>query len=191
MDLSSLSPEEKQALLEALQQEGQDPVQALCEVVAMLAEKLDSAMERLGKLEGLVVDEIIGGLDGLYQDNLRVEGIKGLKGKYGELFGPHEGTFKELYDADVYEKLFDMLEGMKGEEGFSEEAGDTKVKGLAAQMAEKFGKLKAPPAEPEKPAAVEVAKVAVEEDPMKPLIAGIQRMKKRGRVPGVAGEPRD
>ena len=117
---------------------------------------------------------------------MRVEGIKGLKGKYADLFGPHEGAFQELYGADVYEKLFDMIEELKGGEGFTDELGDGKIKEIAAQLQEKLSKVKGPEA-----AAVEVAtEEPKEKDPMARMKAGIVKMKSRGRVPGILGESR-
>lgn len=188
MDLSTLSPEERQTLREALDQEPADPMGQLAAVLDLLCSKLEALEERQSKLESVVVDEIIGGISNLYSDNMRVEGIKGLKGKYGDLFGQHEGAFKELYDGDVYEKLFDMIEEMKGGEGYTDEAGDSEIKKIAAQLGEKLAKVKGP-----EPAAtaVEVKTEEVEPDPMEKIVSGIKKMKTRGKVPGIVGEPRD
>ena len=188
MDLSVLSPEERQTLREQLGQEEQDPIAAIAAVMELFASKLEAIEERQAKLESVVVDEIIGGISNLYNDNMRVEGIKGLKGKYADLFGPHEGAFQELYGGDVYEKLFDMIEELKGGEGFTDELGDGKIKEIAAQLQEKLSKVKGPAPEA---AAVEVAtEEPKEEDPMARMKAGIIKMKSRGRVPGMMGEPR-
>ena len=188
MDLNTLSPEEKQALRDALGQEEQDPMAAIASVFELFASKLESLEERQTKLESVVVDEIIGGISNLYNDNMRVEGIKGLKGKYADLFGPHEGAFQELYGGDVYEKLFDMIEELKGGEGFTDELGDSKIKEIAGQLQEKLSKVKGSP----EAAAVEIKteETPKEEDPMARMKAGILKMKGRGRVPGMMGEPR-
>ncbi|MFZ1057951.1 MAG: hypothetical protein WAP47_02025, partial [Candidatus Rokuibacteriota bacterium] len=84
MDLSVLSPEERQTLREQLGQEEQDPIAAIAAVMELFASKLEALEERQAKLESVVVDEIIGGISNLYNDNMRVEGIKGLKGKYAD-----------------------------------------------------------------------------------------------------------
>jgi hypothetical protein len=190
--LQTLSPEERQALREALGQEEQDPIAALAGVLELLASKLEALEERQTKLESVVVDEIIGGISGLYNDNMRLEGIKGLKGKYADLFGPHEGAFQELYGGDVYEKLFDMLEELKGGEGFTDELGDSKIKEIATQLQEKLSKVKGSekPAEPVA-AELEVKTEAKEPDPLEGVRQGIMKMKKRGRVPGMMGESRE
>lgn len=189
MDLSVLSPEERQTLREQLGQEEQDPIAAIAAVMELFASKLEALEERQTKLESVVVDEIIGGISNLYNDNMRVEGIKGLKGKYADLFGPHEGAFQELYGGDVYEKLFDMIEELKGGEGFTDELGDSKIKEIAAQLQEKLSKVKGPAPEA---AAVEIKteESPKDEDPVARMKAGIIKMKGRGRVPGMMGEPR-
>jgi len=186
MDLSALSPEERQTLREQLGQEEQDPIAAIAAVMELFASKLEAIEERQAKLESVVVDEIIGGISNLYNDNMRVEGIKGLKGKYADLFGPHEGAFQELYGGDVYEKLFDMIEELKGGEGFTDELGDSKIKEIAAQLQKKISKVKE-----QAPGAAVVEVKTEEEDPMARMKAGIIRMKSRGRVPGMMGEPRE
>lgn len=191
MDISALSAEERQTLREALGQEEQDPVSSLAGVMELFAEKLEALEARQSKLESVVVDEIIGGISGLYNDNMRLEGIKGLKGKYADLFAPHEGAFKELYGGDVYEKLFDMLEELKGGEGFTDEIGDSKIKEIAGQLSAKLSKVKGAEAPAPEVAAVEVKSEEKEPDPLEHMRQGIMNMKKRGRVPGILGESRE
>lgn len=187
MDVSALSPEEKQALLEALQGGGSPQVE---QVLGLIVEKLTALEERHTKLEAVVMDEIIGGITNLYKENSRLDGIKGLQGKYGDLFGESAGQFGELYGGDLYEKLFDHLEAMRGEEGFTDEAGDASVKEIAQQLAGRIGKVKGPKEAPQEVAAAVEAK-AEPADPMAAVVDGVKKLKTRGRVPGIVGEPRD
>lgn len=192
-DLSTLSAEEKATLQQALGGDGQEsPLDQVVTVLSVILEKVEALEERQSKLESVVCDEIIGGIDKLYQGNLRMDGIKGLRGKYSDLFGPMEGHFKELYSSDIYEKLYELLGEMKGQPDFTDEMGDAKIKEIAEQFKGKLGKVrgeKAPEA-----AAVEVTKVeepAPEPDAMAGVIDSVRKLKKSGRVSGITGEPRD
>lgn len=168
----------------------------LANLLQLIIDKLEGLEQRHAKLEGVVMDDIIGGISGLYKDNLRVENIGALRSKYGELFKDHEAAYKDLYDSDLWESLMDHLDGIRGEEGFDE---DATIKGLAEALKGKIEKLRG-----EKPAvAVEVTKTeekpaeaalekpaeapAAEEDMMGPVVERIKRMKAR-KEPGIRGE---
>ena len=175
----------------------QDPRwDAVAAILEQMRAAQEAAEERLAKLESTVMDEIIGGITKLYDENTRFENIGGLKTKYSELFGDAEGAFKDLYDADLWEKLQDLIDELKGDEAYTDEMGDSKVQEIAAQLKAKLAKLRGEEAEPEGAAvAVEVEKSDEpegDEDPMGPIVNKIKQMKgSGGKVPGIMGEPRE
>jgi len=175
----------------------QDPRwDAVAAILEQMRAAQEAAEERLAKLESTVMDEIIGGITKLYDENTRFENIGGLKTKYAELFGDAEGSFKDMYDADLWEKLQDLIDELKGDEAYTDEMGDSKIQEVAAQLKAKLAKLRGEEAEPEGAAvAVEVEKSDEpegEEDPMGPIVDKIKQMKGSGRkVPGIMGEPRE
>lgn len=128
------------------------------------------------RLEATVNDEIIGGITKLYNENMRMDGIAGVKAKYSEQFSPYEGVFQALADdpnADIYAKLYDMIEEMKSGEGYSEEAEASHISGI-------LDKLKA--AAPA-PAVVEVPKTEettpAPESPEDALVSKLRAMKQK------------
>jgi hypothetical protein len=158
------------------------------EKFAAIADVLKQFADDLAELKRVVMDELIGGVTKLYNENQRFEKIGGLKTKYGDLFGENEGAFKNLYDKDLWEALQDYLD----EGGFDEEGGDAEVKKLAEQLKAKIEALKGGPAATEVTTVTEEKPAEVEEDPMQPVVDRIKKMKgKGGRVPGIMGEPRE
>ncbi len=145
----------------------EDPVPALIEVVQTLVGKLDSLEAKCEALQvqadhltKVVDDEIIGGIQNLYQEQTRFDGISGLKKSYPD-FGPYGDQFSKLAGKDIYEALYDVLEAMKKEEGFTAEAGDARVKSILSEVQ---GTLKLP--EPAKPP--EEPKPEPKEEPKEP-----------------------
>lgn len=183
MSLDTLSPEEFDALEKAIsarKQGADDPISTLASVV-------QSLMERLGRIEEDFYQKVLGGIDGLYKENMRAEGMKGFGEKYGGMFSPHAEDFKRTYGSDLMEKAFDYLESLKGEEGYSDEVGDGKLKELVDQIK---GRLTKPEA-----VAVEVTKAGVKPEAAAPAEEGepddsqsvydeIARMKKREAARG-------
>ena len=160
---------------------------AVAGILEQIIAKVDASEQRLQKLEGLVQDEIIGGITKLYDENMRFENIEGLRAKHGPMFEGMEEPFKDLYDSDLWEKLQDLLDELKAGEGYTDEMGDSKIKEIAEQLKTKLAKLKGENGQKPEAVAVEVTK-AVPELSMEDRI---KRMKgKGGRVPGILGEPR-
>jgi hypothetical protein len=212
MDLSALSPEERMQLKSALDESssgpppggGSDFVKAIIGVLEQVvaageaqAAQLSALEERAQKLESLVMDEIIGGIKSLYDDNMRTTGIEGLKSKYTQ-FSPFEGDFKELTQQDIWSELYDALQGVKDEErdGLVGSIHDglkskfDKLKGVAPATAVQVAikKESAPEGEsveapPPEVKAVETA--APEEDPLKAVVNSVKRLKGRGRSSGI------
>jgi hypothetical protein len=197
MGIEALSPEEKAQLFEALKAEmGGGEVcecdakfEAVAGVLTQIAEKLDALDGRLSGIEKTVMEDMIGGIRSLYDENMRTAGIEELKGKYGELFNPHMAAFSEMYpDQDLWASLHDMLGKMKSGENYTDEMGDMKIKEIADQLRGKVEKIRGPAV-----AKVEVAKEApppmsAEED-VDPMTAIVDRVKKlkggKGRTSGI------
>lgn len=155
-----------------------------------VAEILQQFASELAELKRVVMDELIGGVSKLYEENTRFEKLEGLKGKYADLFKDSADAYGKLYKGDLWENLMGELDGVADEEV------DGKVKSLAADLLER---IKAVKGEPAAAVSVEVTKDAApekedeeEEDPAAPIVQRIKAMKgKGGRVPGILGEPRD
>lgn len=186
MGLEQLTPEEKQTLYEALQAElGGGEV---CECDAkfdQVAEVLKGLAAEMALIKETLFDKLIGGIQSLYNDNMRTTGIAGMKEKYGSLFDPYMDAFGEMFPgADLWSSLYDEQEGMRGGEGWSDEAGDARIKQRADELKSKVEKIRGPVA-----AKVEVATPApVAEADVDPMTAIVDRVKKlkKGRAPGIA-----
>lgn len=175
MDLSSLTAEEKQLLLAALQ-EGQPSdmnqdlqlIQPLVQMVQMLKEKTDY-------LEKLVVDELIGGITSLYNEQERDFSIKDLSNKYGEKFGPYKDFYQELSGSDLYEKLYEELNERKSANPeWSDEAEMSVIDELVSSLKGKFDKIKGPAPV----ASVEVIEARpVEDESKNKLIDKVRKMR--------------
>jgi len=187
MGLEALTPEEKAQFYAALQAEmgGGDvcdcgsKFEAVASVLDQVVAKLDAIDERASALEKTVMEDMIGGIKKLYGENVRSEGITGLKAKYGSMFDPHMDAFKEMYgDQDLYGSLYDEIERMRGTDGYSDEAGDSRIKQIADTFRGKVEKIRGAP----KVEAVKVEAGPVpasgEEDPMKAIVDRVKSLKK-------------
>lgn len=213
-NLEALSPEEKDQLLSQLlaqheaggsPSEPQAPgdaepdgdegaVGSLLKVVEILLNVVDTLDQRLSKLEGVVMDDLIGGIDSLYKGNLRAKGVDGMRGKYAELFAPHADALKELSpDEDIFDKLYDLVEQAKtGTEGWDDTKESEMASGLASGIAEKIAKIRgdkpAADAAPVGGAGVTVEKVTaspVPEGADAALMDRIKKMKERNASKGL------
>lgn len=189
MTLDSLSPEEMTALEEAIAKrkaaQSENPVAAIASVCEYLLETVEKLSEQVSKLSGDFYEKILGGIDGLYKENLRADGLKSFGEKHGPMFAPFADDFKRVFDKDLIPLVFDYLEELKGEDGFNDEVGGSKLKDLAEQIKGRLGPKESPPAAVEVTAA-EVKpeeKPAEEEGPGDGITPDIEneiaRMKKR------------
>lgn len=159
-------------------------LEPFAKVLDIVISKLEELEERIQANEKLVVDELFGGIEKLYKQNMRTKGIEGLKGKYGSMFEPHMEALKELApNEDLYEALHDMLDQVRGQEGFDEEG---TVKSVAEGIAQKIAKVRGIPADG---VQVEVQKVeAMPGDEIKPgnddFLQKVQRMKDDAKKKG-------
>jgi hypothetical protein len=175
--LSSLTPEERAALKEALDKaEEPDPVEQLCAVVEFQLSEIKGLKEELSNLKALVMDDLIGGIKEAYDGNVRTERMGEFKGKYGSMLDPLAEPFKRTFGADLHDKAFDYLDSLRGEEGYNDEVGDSKIKEVIAQIKEKLGisdapavvaEVEATPAEEPKKKAEGEAEEEPEEDAKK------------------------
>jgi hypothetical protein len=135
--IDSLGPEEIEALKAAIaarENPPPDPVQVLASVCEMLLDKVQAVCDQLDKLQEDFYGKMIGGIQDLYSANMRTMGMKGFGEKYGSLLSPFADQFKTVFGDDLMEKAYDYLEALKGEEGYSDEIGDGKMKELAEQI---------------------------------------------------------
>jgi hypothetical protein len=178
VDISTMSPEEKQALLAQLQEEPCDPVEELANALDILVTKVEELEGVVGVLKKTVDDDLIGGIKGLYDENVRASGISDLKGKYGGLFEPYEKGLGELGVSDVYGELHDMLSRLKESPDYTDEMGDGKVREIAKMVGDKFSAISGKPVEVEKVEAAPVEEPkAEEEDPQAAIKRAVERMK--------------
>ena len=151
----------------------EDRIGQLCELVGHLLDTVEAVQKEIAEIRTVVYDEIIGGVSKLYDANMRVEKVGGLREKYTDLFKDAEPAYGALTKGNLWEDLMDELEGVADEEV------DGKVKALAADLLER---IKAVKGEPE---AVAVAveekpeEPAMEEDPMEGVRKEVERIKKQ------------
>lgn len=145
--------------------------------------------EKVEKLEKLVIDDLIGGITGLYKDNQRTTGIAGLKERYGATLDPIAPHFGTMFGGkDLYEKLYETLEELKEQDGFDEGGA---VNGIAGEIQKVIDSIRGIEAKQEsgetKPegegAGVSVTKVEaipVEEDELAQKLGKIREYKNKG-----------
>lgn len=132
MDVMSLTPEERAALKAALDEaEKPDPMDELAELVEYLCNEV--------KALHLVMEDLIGGIKEAYEGNVRTERMGEFKGKYGSMLDPLAEPFQKTFGADLHDKAFDYMDQLRGEEGYTDEVGDSKLKEVIQQIKEKLG----------------------------------------------------
>ena len=159
-DFSGMDPEELKELFEAMknhmgsggdEQQDKHQLQPIVEAIQMIAEQFDSLKDRLDKLEDHYFNEFIGGLENLFNDNVRHDGVEALRGKYSGDFEPFMDLVKEqVGDSDPFEKIYDHLHDHWDDEEFDP---DDFMDAILSELSEKHGRMKkmfAPP-EPEEP----------------------------------------
>ncbi len=180
-NLQALSPEEKDELLAGLLEEREGHADAPQDAAMLepVMEAIKMLTGRVEELERLVLDELFGGIEKLYNENKRAKGIEGLKGKYGELFAPHMDALQAIEpDADVFEKIYDLLADQP------EEQWEPSIQGYASTLAEKLAKIKGVPmgsssVEVEIATPAEAEEKPAEEDG---FASKIRRMAKASRI---------
>lgn len=193
-DMSALSPAEKDQLLAMLAEkvgvaapegghadveQDKEVMQPLVDAVLALCEKVKAIEERLEGLDKIVMDEIIGGVTNLYNERKRMSGIDELSGKYKEKFSPYEGFFKELSGSDLYDKLYDEIQSMKGEEPEWDEGKESSaIEQILGNIKAKHDKIKGiePPVDG---VAIEVSTAQAEPDEQGKLAERIRAMRKK------------
>jgi hypothetical protein len=179
--LQSLTPEERAALKAALDTP-EDPMAKLASAVQMLSEELSAVKEAHEALKCLVMDDLIGGIKEAYDGNERLGRMEAFKGKYGATLDPLAEPFKKTFARDLHDDAFKYYDGLSGEDGFSDEVGDGKIKEIVAQIKERLGIKDEPSAivaevKEEKPA--DTGKAEEEPDEMQSMYDEIDKMKRR------------
>ncbi len=129
----------------------QEDIQNLAQAMTLLADKIetmdkmyDALNSHVDTLDKLINDDFIGGLSKMYDDNDREVGIRSLQDKYGEQVGPYEGALKAFNpDMDVWSDLHNSLKELKGQPGYTDEAGDAHIKAILDGLGSRFGAAQA------------------------------------------------
>jgi hypothetical protein len=199
IDVASLTPDEKAAILEAaktLAEQPEDPIAVIASALDLVMAKIEAIEEKVDGVCKTVYEEFIGGINDLASEKQRADRIGGYKEKYGGLFGGP--GIPEYLDAEgvggdkLYELLDEHISKLKESsgEGFNEES---EVQNIAKTIGERVSKItgkkpevevakveeapvEAPPAE--EPKKEEPPKE--EEDPMKGLKDHIGKLRERG-----------
>ena len=92
------------------------------QVYEMLAQEIETLKEGFSHLEKVVMDEIIGGITNLYNENQRGMGIQELKDGLSSDFEGYDGAFSKAFPGDdlwgtLHDKLSEM--GSSAPEGFN------------------------------------------------------------------------
>ena len=160
MDMNDIPPERMQQILaqhpELLQEA--DPnapilaaIKALSAQVEAMGDRLNNLEQHVSKLESVVMDQIIGGLTDMYNKSSRDQGLASIQQKYGDLFSPLADGFKYAaqlggnQDADMFSSLYDLIDGMKKDGTWSEEAELAKMQEAAQQLVDFLQSLKSAP----------------------------------------------
>jgi hypothetical protein len=141
MDLSSLSPEEKQELMAALSEPQEDPIQTLASAMELLMAKVESVEKKVDEVCKVVYDDFIGGIKDLASEKSKADRIGGLKSSYGGLFSGYSDYLGDHLDGDpdgIYPLLADRLDELKDSEGFDEKA---EIERIAQEIGARVAKL--------------------------------------------------
>jgi hypothetical protein len=185
MGLEALTPEEKAQFYEALKAEMGGGEVCECEAkFEQVAEVLKNLADEIADIKETLYNKMIGGIQSLYDDNVRASEIGGLKEKYGSLFDPHMEAFGKMYPgADLYSNLYDQIGSMKGAEGYTDEMGDAKIKEIASQLQAIVEGIRGPVA-----MTAEIATPAEapgERSEMDAIVDRVKRLKGKGRSSGI------
>jgi len=200
IDVATLSPEEKAAIMEAaqvLQNQPEDPIAVIASALDLVMAKIEAIEEKVDGVCKTVYDEFIGGINDLAAEKQKADRIGGYKEKYGGLFGGP--GIPEYLDAEgvggdkLYELLDEHIAKLKESSGdeFNEES---EVQNIAKTIGERVSKItgKKPEVEVEKVEAAPVVEAPPaeepkkeeppkeEEDPMKGLKDHIGKLRERG-----------
>lgn len=161
-----------------------DPVSDLAALVDVLSSKIEELCSRVDALEDFVQNGLIGGLNSLVAEQDHAKSIAELKGKYGSLFPESYGGYLKDHLGDGYEDaLWDLihehLEELKKGEGYTDEAGESSIKGIAENIGKRVSELTGAPAS----VAVEEPPKAEEpeaEDPLAEVRSMISKFRNKG-----------
>jgi len=184
LDINMLQEDEKNKLLEALIEERKSGYSAdtseLQEGIAYIAQRLDL-------LEKVVMDDLIGGIDELYQGNLRKSEIEKLIQAHGGDLDGYKDKYKSMFEGvtggDLYGDLLDTLQDEESEWDGGEDnpySRDIRIPELIQTIKEKFGDISEIPGVEGIAAKIEVGPdEEEEEDPVEKLKKRIMEKSKK------------
>jgi len=192
-DVSSLSPEEKDRLLQMLiektgiepsqntdhadQAQDQAMLEPIVKAIELMIDKFEMLEERVEALDKLVTDEIIGGITTLYNEKSRMCGISDMQNKYKDMADPYQDFYKEYSNGSLYDDLYDEISKLKQETPeWNDEAESGKVSELLDMVRQKKEKLSGMGGAPDG-VAIEVKTETEPSDKQGELVDRIRKMR--------------
>lgn len=164
-------------LAQATEQEETDPLETILEILKDHEQRLSAVCQAHEDLDKEIHEDFFGPIHEQYKASERGKGIEGLKGRYGAQFDDDlQSSAKAFGIDDLFSRLYDEIEKLKGGEGFDEKG---YVDSIHSQLMDKIGMIRGKPKEAEKPAsavAVEVKKETPAPSAGEKLKAGKGRM---------------
>ena len=166
-----------------------DIMQQILGILQDHEQRISTVCQAHEDLDKEIHEDFFGPIHEQYQASVRGKGIEDLKGRYGSMFDDDMvGALKGFGIDDVFGRLYDELEKLKGSEGWSPESEKSFIDGIHNQAMERIAMIRGKPKEPEKPsdgsppaAAVVVAGKKEEPAPASPG-AGLRAGKKRASM---------
>lgn len=110
--------------------------------ILTLFSQVEALEHHVNTLEGLLVDEVIGGIKNIATTEVRKEGISGLKTRYGERMTPLESVLPEFGVQDWGSELYDHLQEMKANDpDFNDEKEGLTVDELVKKIQDSVGRI--------------------------------------------------
>ena len=139
IDLSGLSPEELEALKEAIEHPPVDPLKEMAAAFQLMCDKVGALEQKVLDLEDTLLNKFMGGILEIGQENIRTSRVSGLKSKYGEMFAPYSSYLSDkLGNAD---DLYDLID----KDGLEEDS----IKALAEEIGRRVSEITGKPVEVE------------------------------------------
>jgi hypothetical protein len=165
--------------------QGQTP--DLAEIMQQILGILQDHEDRISKvcaahedLDKEIHEDFFGPIHEQYQSSMRSKGIDDLKGRYGSTLGDiSDDQWKGFGIEDVFSRIYDELEKLKGEEGWGPDKEKDWVSNIHDQAMDRIKKISGSPMmKDEKPAAaVEVKEIKTAPSTKETLSAGKRSMR--------------
>jgi hypothetical protein len=120
--------------------EGND--EGIFQCLEILICKLEEIEQKVEYLHDRVENQLFGGINELYQHNVRKKGIDGVRERYAPDFSPFEDGLKQFApDEDWAEAIYDAIERMREGDGFNDEGVAGMIEGTKSALQKKLAEL--------------------------------------------------